>query len=157
METQQTWRVAVLGGSFDPPTIGHMQVRNSFTLSFQAAAECINILHFDEIMLVPCGSREDKKGVSLSFDRLKMTQLAVNDFFCKEFPITVNDIEVRHGPMINSYTLIKQLQQQADEERKAKLDEVTDCKEPSKHFYFVLGSDLIPSLDKWTEGKELIE
>ena len=57
-------------------------------------------------MLVPCGSREDKKGVSPSEHRLEMVKLAAKDFFYEDFPVTVNDIEVKHGPMIFTYDLI---------------------------------------------------
>ena len=67
-------------------------------------------------MLVPCGSREDKKGVSDSHHRLELTRLAAKDFFHKDFPVTVNDIEVKHGPMIMTYRLIKMMQEQADRE-----------------------------------------
>ena len=70
----------------------------------------MNILKFDEVMLVPCGSREDKKGVSNSQDRLRMVELTVKDFFHKDFPVSVNDIEVKNGPMILTYKLIKDLQ-----------------------------------------------
>lgn len=43
-------RIGILGGSFDPPTIGHMQL----------ASETLNLLGFDEVWLVPCGVRQDK-------------------------------------------------------------------------------------------------
>ena len=64
------------------------------------------MLHFDEVMIVPCGSREDKKGVTESHKRLEMVKLAVKDFFHKDFPVSVNDVEVMHGPMIVSYKLV---------------------------------------------------
>ena len=108
-------------------------------------------------MLVPCGSREDKKGVSAAEHRLKMTQLTAKEFFHRDFPVTVNDIEVKNGPMIMTYKLILQLQQQADEEIKQKLEANLDHHEEERQIFFVLGSDLIPSLDKWTSGKEFIE
>ena len=38
-----------------------------------------------------------------------------------------------------------------------KLAENPDCDERPKQIYFVLGSDLVPGLDKWTLGKEFIE
>ena len=47
-------RIAIFGGSFDPPTISHMQV----------ASETINLLGFDEVRLVPCGARPDKHNFS---------------------------------------------------------------------------------------------
>jgi len=45
-------KVAVLGGSFDPPTIGHMQL----------ASETLNLdSTIDEVWIIPCGARPDKK------------------------------------------------------------------------------------------------
>ena len=111
----------------------------------------MNLLNFDEVMLVPCGTRADKPGVSPSEHRLKMVQLAVKDFFSSDFPVSVNDVEVRNGPMIMTYGLINQLQSEAD---------ASDQQGPSEtktQYYFVLGSDLVPGLHTWKEGKSLIE
>ena len=55
-------RVGVLGGSFDPPTVAHLQV----------AAEAYNKLSFDEIWIVPCGYRPDKTHISEPRHRLAM-------------------------------------------------------------------------------------
>ena len=44
-------RIGILGGSFDPPTIGHLQL----------ASQTLNLLGFDEVWLIPCGVRNDKK------------------------------------------------------------------------------------------------
>ena len=45
-------KVAILGGSFDPPTVSHLQL----------ASETLNICaEIDEVWLVPCGERADKK------------------------------------------------------------------------------------------------
>lgn len=44
-------KIGVLGGSFDPPTISHLQL----------CSEALNVLNFDEIWMIPCGSRRDKK------------------------------------------------------------------------------------------------
>ncbi len=44
--------VAILGGSFDPPTISHLQL----------ASETLNTCPtIDEVWIIPCGSRPDKK------------------------------------------------------------------------------------------------
>ena len=44
-------RVGILGGSFNPPTIGHQLM----------AVEVLNLNLVDEVWMVPCGYREDKK------------------------------------------------------------------------------------------------
>ena len=59
-------RVAVLGGSFDPPTISHMQI----------AAETLYQHKCDQVWTVPCGDREDKKARTPGPTRLEMTKLA---------------------------------------------------------------------------------
>jgi nicotinic acid mononucleotide adenylyltransferase len=42
--------VAVLGGSFDPPTLAHAMI----------AAELLNKKLVSRILFVPCGDRDDK-------------------------------------------------------------------------------------------------
>ena len=70
-----------------------------------------------------------------------MVQIAVADFFPADFPIKVHDIEVKNGLLIPTYFLMKKLE-----------------KEYSEHtFYFILGSDLIPTLYAWDEGLKLLE
>ncbi len=45
-------KVGILGGSFDPPTISHLQL----------ASETLNVCaEINEVWLVPCGERPDKK------------------------------------------------------------------------------------------------
>ena len=55
-------KVGILGGSFDPPTISHLQL----------ASEALNVLKFDEIWMVPCGTRTDKNIVCTPQQRLTM-------------------------------------------------------------------------------------
>ena len=43
-------KIGILGGSFDPPTISHLQM----------CSEVLNLLKFDEVWMVPCGTRTDK-------------------------------------------------------------------------------------------------
>ena len=43
-------KVGVLGGSFDPPTISHLQL----------CSEVIYAKKFNKVLIVPCGDREDK-------------------------------------------------------------------------------------------------
>ena len=69
-----------------------------------------------------------------------MVKMAVEDFFPPHFPIKVNDIEIKNMKSIPTYFLMKDLE---------KL--YPDCT-----FYFVLGSDLIPTMHVWDEGEKLI-
>ena len=83
-------KVGILGGSFDPPTISHLQM----------ASETINLKIVDEIWMIPCGSRNDKPSLLAVEHRLEMVKHAVKDFFPRDFPIKIDDIEVKNGQMI---------------------------------------------------------
>lgn len=61
-------RIGILGGSFNPPTQGHLQM----------AIETINLNLVDEVWMVPCGSREDKSYPVTNQQRLEMTQVLIN-------------------------------------------------------------------------------
>jgi hypothetical protein len=60
----------------------------------------------DEIYFVPCGERKDKKLSTSCTDRLKITQLAVEEYFQNKFPIYVNDIEIRNQQALPTYDLL---------------------------------------------------
>ena len=117
-------RIGVLGGSFDPPTISHLQL----------ASETLNMKVVDEIWMIPCGHRSDKQNQVAAEKRLEMVQAAVNDYFPRNFPIKVDDIEVKNGKQIQTYYLLQMLQEQHG---------------PNYHFVFMIGSDLVPSLHTW--------
>ena len=44
-------KIGIYGGSFDPPTISHLSI----------ASEAVNVLKLDEVWMIPCGHRRDKK------------------------------------------------------------------------------------------------
>lgn len=54
------------------------------------AAEAYNLGHVDEVWIVPCGTRTDKK-LSLDGDhRLTMVNIIIKDMFPPDFPLKVN-------------------------------------------------------------------
>ena len=53
------------------------------------AAEAINLRHVDEVWMIPCGNRSDKNISTKGEHRLKMTQLMIDSFFERDFPIKV--------------------------------------------------------------------
>ena len=69
-----------------------------------------------------------------------MTKIAVADFFPLDMPVKVDDIEVKNEALIPTYFLMKKLEQS----------------HPEIKFYFILGSDLLPTLGNWDEGSKLI-
>ena len=78
-------RIAVLGGSFDPITDGHLK----------CACEIVHARKAQEVWIVPCGTRPDKPSLKTPYmHRLIMCHLAVNTTFGSSFPIRVCDIEM---------------------------------------------------------------
>ena len=73
------------------------------------ASETINMKIVDEIWMVPCGHRSDKPDLLPAEQRLEMCKQAVDDFFPRNFPIKIDDIEVKNGAQIQSYFLLHQL------------------------------------------------
>lgn len=63
----------------------------------------------DEVWIIPCGARPDKKHISMPQKRLEMTKKAVADFFPSTFPIKVDGVEVENGPSIPTFYLLEQL------------------------------------------------
>lgn len=90
--------------------------------------------------MVPCGVRPDKELKAAPKQRLEMVQRAVDDYFPEGYPIKVDDIEVKNGPSIPTYFLMKELEGLYDHT-----------------FYFMMGSDLIPGLINWDEGQKMVD
>jgi len=117
-------KIAVLGGSFDPITDGHLK----------CACEIVHARAAHEVWLVPCGRRPDKPSLKTPYmHRLVMCHLAVNTTFGSNFPIRVCDIEMLEDEALSTYHLMKKLREDY----------------PDKDFMFVLGADLIGSLKQW--------
>jgi nicotinate (nicotinamide) nucleotide adenylyltransferase len=115
-------RVAVLGGSFDPPQVNHLI----------CAAEVIHARAVDEVWIVPCGFRSDKPNLSPAHVRYTMCQLSVCTFYTSDMPIKVSDINVYSEDKSSTYDLLQALQK----------------KHPNMVFSFIIGTDwLQPGTD----------
>ena len=76
-------KIAVLGGSFDPPHHGHLIV-----------AQQVLELGYGEVWLQPCATNSFKKIFASPSQRLEMTRLA-----CAGFPkIKASDFELKYNP-----------------------------------------------------------
>ena len=124
-------RVAVLGGSFDPITYGHLTM----------CAEVINALFADEVWLVPCGPRANKPSLRTpAHERCVMCHLAVNTVFGARYPVKVVDLETRLPAALPTYELLRQLKAAA----------------PGNDYLFVVGTDLVGGLRGWENGEKLV-
>ncbi len=114
-----TRRVGLLGGTFDPPHLGHLVV-----------AECARVeLALDEVRLLVTGDPWMKSTTSAPDERVAMARAAVAD----DPHLGVDDREVRReGPTYTADTLGE-----------------LRAEEPDVDWWFVLGEDAANGLSRW--------
>ena len=123
-------RIAVLGGTFDPPHVGHLWLAT-------LAADAMSL---DRVLFMPAAQPPHKPAaeVSRATDRLLMTRLAVAPD--ATFELTAIEME-RPGP---SYTI----------------DTVAALEErygPDVHLYLLMAADSLEGIDTWREPDRLLE
>jgi len=117
-------RVAVLGGSFNPPHEGHVA----------AAKAVLKARLADEVWLMPCWRQAGKKLAPFSV-RMGMVRLV-----CRGLRgIRASDFEERHNRTGKTIETIRALRRTY----------------PRISFSWVIGSDLLRSLDTWDEAGAL--
>lgn len=122
-------KVGLLGGSFNPPHIGHMLF----------AQEALCTYELDEIWFIPVNvppHKGDEEFIS-NKDRLDLVEACISDW--DDFSVCTIELE-RDGP---SYTI----------------ETVMELREKFPHvtFYFLIGGDMIDYLPKWERIDELIQ
>ncbi len=122
-------RIGVLGGTFDPPHLGHLWLAS-------VAAEAMDL---QRILFMPAAQPPHKRGqpISRASDRLVMTHLAIGDD--PGFELCPIEME-RPGP---SYTVdsIEQLQQ---------------IHGPDAQLFLVMAADSIAAIGTWREPERLL-
>lgn len=122
-------RVGILGGTFDPPHIGHLW------LATLAADE----LGLSRVLLVPAANPPHKRARSISHaaDRVLMTRLAIaND---PRLDVSLVELE-REGPSYTVDTLVE-LQRRL----------------PDADLVLILAADSLRQIDTWREPDRLLE
>ncbi len=119
-----TRRVGLLGGTFDPPHLGHLVV-----------AECARVeLALDEVRLLVAGDPYQKSTTSPPHQRVAMARAAV----AADEHLRVDDRELhRSGPTYTADTL-----------------QELSSEEPGTEWYFVLGEDAAAGLSTWHRVEE---
>jgi nicotinate-nucleotide adenylyltransferase len=122
-------KLGVLGGTFDPPHIGHLILAEEARLA----------LGLGQVVFVPAGAPWRKAGQELSprEDRLAMVQLAVgaNPYFA------VSGLEIeREGPSYAAETLAALREQLAAD----------------SEMFFILGQDSLADLPNWWQPQRII-
>ncbi|MEM9951048.1 MAG: nicotinate-nucleotide adenylyltransferase [Chloroflexota bacterium] len=121
-------RIGILGGTFDPPHIGHL-------LLAETAREA---LHLDQVLFVPVGVQPLKLDIRSDVDhRLEMVKLAIADN--PYFAISYVDIE-REGPHYTADTL-----------------PLIQSDYPDAQLYFLMGGDSLRDFPKWTRPEAIID
>lgn len=121
-------RVAILGGTFDPPHLGHFilaeQLKNNFELA--------------EIIFMPAGEPPHKKNKNISSaqDRFKMLKLAIkeNDKF------SLSDWEIKKDGYSYTAETLSQFVPQLDAEE----------------VFFIIGADSLAEIFEWQEPEYLL-
>ena len=122
-------RIGILGGTFDPPHIGHLIL----------AEEAWALLNLDRVYLVPAGDPPHKRGTPLisAYHRRRMVELAIAGN--PHLLLSTVDID-RPGPhyTIDMMTLLR------------------DAHPPDTDLYFLMGLDSLSDLPNWHQADRLI-
>lgn len=119
-------RVGLLGGTFDPPHVGHLVV-----------AEWARVeLGLEEVRLLVAGDPWMKATESAAADRVALVHAAVG----AEVGLSVDDREVRRGGPTYTADTLAQLR----------------AEEPDVEWHFLLGADAAVALPEWERGEEAL-
>ena len=122
--------VVIFGGSFDPITFTHIQV----------AAEVVNFGLADQVWVVPCGMRPDKRTNIQPHQRLEMVSIAIDSMIPSDFPMYVESTEVDAGRYYPTRELMC----------------LYRAKYPNLTFKVLFGNDLLSSLHLWDDFQSLV-
>lgn len=123
-------KIAVMGGSFDPCHIGHINL----------ALDAKRQYNLDEVILVPARLQPfkvDKKSLP-GHMRLEMLQAASSDFG----GLRASNIELLRRGMSYTYDTMREI--------KNSLDKDTEL-------YFLLGTDAFLNIEKWEKAEDLLK
>jgi len=120
-------KIALFGGSFNPPHNGHLNLIKSI-LEKKIA---------DEVWIIPCKDHPFEKELTPFKNRLEMLTFVIE----KISRVKVLDIENKIPGKSYSYQTVCELKKQ----------------NPTDEFYFVVGTDILENIDKWFNYKELFK
>lgn len=120
-------RVALLGGSFDPPHVCHLLL-SSYVLQ---------VADVDQVWWLPCASHAFGKQSAPLQDRVSLCELATR---CRE-DVLVSDVEARLDRP--SYTI--------------DTVEALRAEHPGVDFVWIAGSDLLGELRRWHRWRDLLK
>ena len=122
-------RIGLLGGSFDPPHLGHLL----------AAGDAHEALALDRLVFIPAAVQPLKAGQvgASSAQRLAMTQLLVGD----DARFEVSSVEIDRGGLSYTVDTLRTLA----------------AAWPSAELHWLVGADVLESFAKWKEPATIME
>jgi nicotinate-nucleotide adenylyltransferase len=123
-------RIGILGGTFDPPHIGHLWL----------ATLAVDAVGLDRVLFMPAAAPPHKRrrGMARATDRLLMTRLAIAGD--EAFELTLIEME-RPGP---SYTIDS-------------VDALRELYGDGAQLYLLMAADSLNAIDTWREPDALLE
>ncbi len=121
-------RIGVLGGTFDPPHMGHLIV----------ASTAFDALRLDRMLFVPAAAPPHKLGqvVAIAEQRLRMVRLAVQG----DSRFEVDDLEIQRPGASYTVDTLRALHE----------------RDPASELFFLLGADQLRELHTWREPDEVV-
>jgi nicotinate-nucleotide adenylyltransferase len=123
-------RIGVLGGTFDPPHVGHVL----------AAVDACEALALDKLIFIPAAAqplKADAPALASARDRLEMVRRAVGD----EPRFQVSEVEIERGGL--SYTVDTQ--------------ETLSGENPGAELVLILGMDALATFPRWRSTARIRE
>ena len=122
-------KIAILGGSFDPPHVGHLLI----------AYQILEFAKIDQVWLMPNYTTSThhkvfQKKLSSSEDRFAMTKLLENK------KIKASDFEIKNNKKSLSITTLKTFTKQY----------------PQHTFYWITGSDKLETFHLWDDWQDIV-
>ena len=146
MQAKSISRVVIYGGSFDPITKGHMKIITIL----------LKMPNVDKLIITPCGDRPDKTNLLKGELRLRMLSLACETKLMVS-PTLINSqhkncLENSNKLLIDTFEIFEYQKMLPVAFLLKKYHE----NYPLKHFWYVIGSDLLSSLQNWVLFNEYL-
>ena len=120
--------IAVFGGSFNPPTVAHIN------LAKQVLEEMNEI---EKVIFVPVSTKYNKKGLASDDDRFNMLKSICNS----QENLEVSDLELKSKRQLYTIETLRIIEEQ----------------NPGKEIYFIIGTDNLKELETWYKPDELLK
>lgn len=119
-------RIGLLGGTFDPVHLGHLEIANRL----------LKKLHLAQVQFIPNANPPHRQAIASIQDRLAMVKLAIADY--KNF--IVNDVEIKKSELSYTVDTLKIVKQQ--------LKHKTLC--------FIVATDTFSKINQWKDWQAIL-